>query len=385
MTSAKQKILFIIPSLEEGGAEKVLVNLLNKFDYQRFEVDLCVVEKRGIYFGEIPPQVKVITLFNNQLVCKVFNGLHIRFNFNLLYKWIANRKIKSRYDIGISFLDSAYTDILFFLKDKISRNISWVHSSYQTYQNFSKFYTGAYKKRIIANRYSRLDSIVFVSNDSKKEFEEIFGHFPSMEVIYNMIDAKGVKEKAEDPLAEPFDSTVTNIIALGVLLPVKGYDKLIRAAKLLMDDGIRFKIRILGNGDLENELKNLVKDLDLINEVELSGFHYNPFPYLKQSDIFVMTSVSEGLPTALCEAMILGLPAVVTDCSGCREIVGNGEFGLMTSQTDSGIYSGLKEVISDQEKQTYFQKKSLERASLFDDTHILQQVYDLLENNSTTL
>ncbi len=385
MTSQKQKILFIIPSLEEGGAERVLVNLLKRFDFQRFEVDLCVVEKRGIYFGEIPSQVNVITFFKNQFVCKVFNGLHVRFNINLVYKWIANQKIKGNYDVGISFLDSAYTDILFFLRGKVSERISWVHSSYQTYLNFGKFYTGAYKERIIANRYRKLDKIVFVSNDSKREFEEIFGQYPGMSVIYNMIDAEGVREKAEDPLPVPFDADVTNIVALGVLLPVKGYDKLIRAAGLLKNDGIRFKLRILGNGDLENELKLLVKELDLDKEVELLGFHYNPFPYLKQSDVFVMTSVSEGLPTALIEAMILGLPAVVTDCSGCREIVGRGEFGIMTPQTDDGIYQGLKDAISSPSKQTYFRKKSLERAALFDDSLILQQVYNLLKNNPATL
>ena len=90
MVPQKLRILFIIPSLEEGGAERVLVNLLKKFDFDRYEVDLCVVEKRGIYFGEIPAQVKVITLFSNELTCKVFNGLHVRYNFNFTYRWLAN-------------------------------------------------------------------------------------------------------------------------------------------------------------------------------------------------------------------------------------------------------------------------------------------------------
>jgi len=216
------------------------------------------------------------------------------------------------------------------------------------------------------------------------EFEGIFGHFPSMKVIYNMIDAYGVKVKAEAPVSEPFDSNVTNIIALGVLLPVKGYDKLIGAARLLKDDGIRFRIRILGNGDLENELRTLVKDLDLENEVILSGFINNPFPYLKLSDIFVMTSVSEGLPTALCEAMILGLPAVVTDCSGCRELVGSGQYGMMVKQSAVSIYRGLKEMIAMPEKQAYFRKKSLERAEVFNDDAILEQVYELLEFKQAT-
>ena len=384
MVSQKLKILFIIPSLEEGGAERVLVNLLKRFDYSRFRVDLFVVEKRGIYFDELPSQVEVFTLFNNEFLCKIFNGLHVRFNFNFVYRWLTCRKIRGHYDAGISFLDSGYTDILFFLKSRITRKVSWVHSSYQTYRNFEKFYTGAYKKRVIKHRYSKLDTIVFVSNDSKMEFEGIFGHFPSMKVIYNMIDASGVRYKAEAPVSESFDSNVTNIIALGVLLPVKGYDKLIRAARLLKDDGIRFRIRILGNGDLENELRTLVKDLDLENEVILSGFINNPFPYLKLSDIFVMTSVSEGLPTALCEAMILGLPAVVTDCSGCRELVGSGQYGMMVKQSAVSIYRGLKEMIAMPEKQAYFRKKSLERAEVFNDDAILEQVYELLEFKQAT-
>ncbi len=377
----EKKILFVIHSLEEGGAERVLINLLKRFDYKRYEVDLCVVEKRGIYFGELPHQVKVVSLFNSELISKLFRVLHIRFNINYFYKWLANKKITNSYDVGISFLDSSFTDILFFLDQKIKRKISWVHSSYQTYSNFSRFYSGKYKQRVIRDRYSRLDSIVFVSEDSKKEFEAIFGRFPSMEVIYNMIDAQGIVEKSNEPINESFDTSITNIVALGVLLPVKGYDKLIAATKLLKDDKLKFKIRILGNGYLENELKKQIAALGVEDVVELIGFHYNPFPYLKQSQIFVMTSVSEGLPTALCEAMILGLPAVVTDCSGCRELVDYGEYGIMTTQSVEGIYSGLKELIVSEEKRNYYCVKSLKRAATFDDSKILQEVYNIIDQN----
>lgn len=87
----RKRVLFTIPSLEEGGAERVLVNLLGKLDYNRFEVDLCVVENRGIFFNQIPEQVKLITVFNSSLVCKILVNFHIRFNINRLYKWIVNR------------------------------------------------------------------------------------------------------------------------------------------------------------------------------------------------------------------------------------------------------------------------------------------------------
>ncbi len=377
-TGDRKKILIVIPSLEEGGAERVLVNLLRRLDYSRFEVDLCVVENRGIYFNDIPEQVKVITIFDSSLLCRIFSNVHIRFNINYLYKLIVNRKIQKHYNTGISFLDSSFTDILFFLGNKTEKKIAWVHSSYQTYRNFKKFFTDRYTKRVINFRYRLLDHIVFVSEDSRSEFRQIFGEFRSMKVIYNMIDAADVLSKADEAIDEKFDYELINIVALGVLLPVKAYDKLIEAAALLKKDGLGFKIRILGNGYLEPQLRQLIERLDVADVVELKGFRSNPYPFLKSSQVFVMTSVSEGLPTALCEAMILGLPAVVTDSSGCRELVGYGEFGIMTEQTTEGIYSGLKALISSKESREYFSKKSLQRAEIFNDTKVLAQVTGLI-------
>lgn len=375
----RKRVLFIIPSLEEGGAERVLVNLLGKLDYNRYEVDLCVVENRGIFLNQIPQQVKLVTIFNSSLFCKILVNLHIRFNINRLYKWIVNSRIPGNYHIGISFLDSSFTDILFFLDDKISKRIAWVHSSYQTYNNFGKFYKGPYKDRLVQKRYGKLDHIIFVSNDSMQEFEEIFVIKTPKSVIYNVLDTKKIYKLADYPINEEFDENLINIIAMGVLLPVKGYDLLIKAASLLKKDGLKFKIRILGNGFLEQELLLLIKNLELEDVIELKGFHINPYPFLKQSDVFVMTSLSEGLPTALGEAMILGLPVVVTDCSGCRELVDEGQYGVMADKTAEGIYSGLKTLINNSELRSFYGRKSRERAEIFDDEVILEKVYSIID------
>jgi len=376
----RKRVLFIIPSLEEGGAERVLVNLLGKIDYNRYEVDLCVVENRGIFFNQIPEQVRLITIFNSSFFCKILVNFHIRFNINRLYKWIVNRRITGNYHVGISFLDSSFTDILFFLDNKISKRIAWVHSGYQTYHNFGKFYRGGYKDRILQHRYSKLDHIIFVSNDSMLEFEEIFVCKTRKSVIYNVMDTEKIRKLSDYPIDEKFDDSIINIIALGVLLPVKGYDLLINAALLLKNDDLKFKIRILGNGYLEHELLSKIESLDLEDFVELKGFHINPYPFLKQSDIFVMTSLSEGLPTALGEAMILGLPVVVTDCSGCRELVAEGQYGMMTNKTAEGIYHGLRTMINNSELRKFYKQKSRERAEIFDDDAIMEKVYSVMDN-----
>ena len=379
MSKSRIKVLFLIHSLEEGGAERVLTNMLKMFDFERFEVHLCVVENRGIYFEEVPEQVKVIRLFNRILFSRILMKLHVKLNFNWYLRRIVNANVKEPYDVGISFLDSGYTDFLFFLGNKVKRKIAWVHSSYKTYSNFGRFYKGAYKKRITRDRYGKLDEIVFVSNDSRKEFEEIFGQMRSTRVITNPLNVSEIQKRSNLEPEVSFNPDVANIVAVGVLLPVKGYDKLIHAALLLKERNLKFKIRILGNGYLEESLQTLIRELGLKDEVELCGFQFNPYPYMKHSDIFVMTSISEGWPTALCEAMVLELPVVVTDCSGCRELVANGEFGIMVQQSAEAIAEGLKQLIEEPEVMHDYQNRSAKRKLIFDDEVILNQVYDLIE------
>lgn len=376
----KRKILFIIPSLVGGGAERVLINLLNRFDYNIYDIDLCVVVNKGVYFSEIPSQVNVTTIFKNQILANILVKLHVILNINFLYRIIVKKAIKGRYHIGISFIDSSFTDILFFLKkEQIQKRIAWVHSSYYSYSNYRRYYKGKYKDRILSCRYGKLDHIVFVSNDSLYEFVEIFGKPTEMSTIYNLIDKNGILRKANEPLFFPFDNSIVNIVAVGSLYPVKGYDKLIESTKKLKDEGLKFKIWILGDGPLKNTLFDLISKFDISDFVTLCGFKSNPYPFMKASDIFIMTSLSEALPTALCEAMILGLPTIVTNCSGCREIVDNGKYGLMVNRSVSCICDGLRKMIVSEEIRKNFKLKSLNRSEIFNDDSVLEKVYSLMD------
>lgn len=375
----KTKLLFIIPSLYPGGAERILVNLLKHFNYTKYEVNLCVVIKKGVYFNEIPGEVKIITIFKNKNLAKLFYILHIKLGFNFFYRLLVRHFIKGSYDVGISFLDSSFTDILFFLNDRIKKKITWIHSGYQSNIKHRNIFNEKYKLKIIKNRYQKLDAIIFVSNDSMTEFSNVFGNFPGMEVIYNVLGVKEIKIKAKKLIPHKIDKGKCNIVALGSLLPVKGFDKLIYAAGFLKKEGLKFCIRIIGDGFLKEKLSDLIVELQLSEEVKLMGFQSNPYPFMSASDIFVMTSLSEALPTALCEAMILGLPVVVTDSPGCREIVDNGMYGLMVDQSIDGIYKGLKEMIINDELRNKYKEKSVERSLMFDDELAMQKVYNVID------
>lgn len=374
----KIKVLFIIPSLRGGGAERTLINILKNIDYLVFNIHLVVIDNNGFYCKKVPDKVKLIPLFSNTKLVRVLAYFHKKTNFN---KIIVNRflkKIDHNYDTGISFLDSNFTDLLFKIP-KVSKTISWVHSSYKTNQNFYRFYEkDSYRKKLIERRYSKLDTIVFVSDDAKTEFEEIFGAFQNMPVIYNFMDEKNIELKAKSFEVQK-EPNIIKFIAVGSLLPVKNYDLLISSAAKLKELGVKFKIDIFGKGYLLKSLTDLIKNHDLENFVELKGFVSNPYPYIKNADVFIMTSQTEAMPMALCEAMILGKPVLVTNCSGCREVVNYGEFGLMSNQNSEDIAEFMFKLIKDETLLKKLTSKSLERANSFSDKNIMQQILQIIK------
>ena len=376
----KQKILFIIPTLVGGGAERSLLNLLNVIDVKKYDIELCIVSNRGNLWDEVPSDIKVTVIFKRPIFGQIFKKLHTKIHFSFIYRLFVRHKIKTVYDIGICFSDGPCTDLLFFLNDRIKRKISWVHSCYISYDIVRNRYQGHYRERIINQRCKRLDDIVFVSENARKEYVELLGKYPNMYVIYNIINKEIVIKKSSEALSERFKKDEINIIALGNLLPVKGYDKLIKAARILADKNYKFKIRILGAGPLKDKLTQLINEYNVSDYVILSGFHTNPYPYLKSSDIYVMPSLSEAMPLALIEAMILKLPVVTTSCSGCMEITDNGKTAIIAEHSEESIANCLEKLIIDENMRNIYSQLSYDRSLFFEPQKILDKVENLLEN-----
>lgn len=374
----KRRILFLIPSLAGGGAERTLINLLHKIDLSRYSVDLVTVLGKGPYMNQVPEGVRLITLFENEMLVRGLAYLQKKTGFDWLFRSAMRRKVKGPYDVSVCFLDSNFTDLLFFVK-AAGKRYSWVHSSYKSYKNFYKFYQNEkYRDKLIRNRYGKLDGIFFVSDDARQEFIEVFGRFPNMEVVYNMIDREMVLRKAEEAI--PFDRSAFDFVTVGSLFPVKGYDRLIRAAKLLKDKGHQFKVHILGKGMEEANLKALSTQLGLNDTIVFHGFTSNPYPYMKSGHAFVMSSVSEALPTVLCEAMILGKAVVVTNCSGCRELVDKEQYGLMAEQDDASLASKMEQYLLDRTLLEKNAAQSALRSAVFDTNKVMQKYYEIFNN-----
>ena len=200
---------------------------------------------------------------------------------------------------------------------------------------------------------------------------DVFGTVPNMKVIYNIINKENVIRRAQEFKIET--DNVFYFVAIGSLIPVKGFDKLIEAANILNLQGYNFKIDIIGEGKEKHKLEKLIKKYKLLNIVRLKGFQKNPYPYLNACDVFVMTSLSEAFPTVLCEAMTLGKAVVTTNCSGCRELVNNGEFGLMADQSIENIARLMATFLGDNELVKKYAHLSKERSALFEDDILLKE------------
>lgn len=367
-----------MPALYPGGAERALINLLEKIDYSFYEVDLVLVLRKGILLNQVPPKVRMIWLFKNKFFVRILTFLQKKFDINFPFKIQINRKLFKKYDIAISYSDSNFTDLLFYYAN-INKRFAWVHASYRHNSSYFKYFRKKhYRVKVVNRRYNALDGIYFVSNDSLKSFIEIFGKFPKMDVIYNIIGVDTIKKKALENVT--FQKSSFTFIAIGSLLPVKGFDRLIRSAKIIKDNGFKFKLLICGSGPEYKKLRNLIKKCGLVDYVELKGFVENPYPYLLHSDALVMSSLTEALPTVLCEAMVLGKPVIATNSTGCNELIVDGYYGLVAEQDDIDLANKMMMYLNDPNLLNLYASRALERAEIFNDNIILKKYYDIFDN-----
>jgi len=367
------------PFLAVGGVERVLVNLLKKLDYDKYDVSLCLYTNFGFYFDEIPLQVSVFSIFNSRFFSRVFIYIKRKFNINFPLKLIVRNKIIKHYNVGVCFSDGILTDIMLFAKDRVDNKISWVHSCYKSQIDLKNVYTSNYIKMLLKNRYSQLNNLVFVSTNSRKEFEELFGHPTKMHTIYNLFDYEEVIKKGNEQITQNQDDEIIKIVAIGRLAKVKEYSRLLSAAKILSQKKLKFKILIVGDGILKNELLSLRDSFSLKDQVDFLGLKLNPYPYLKNSNILALTSSSEAFPTVLIEAMILGVPIVATKCSGCVEITENGKYGLLSEHSAEDIADKIEQMITNPQLRQYYAELAKERMVFFNEKETLNKIYTLLD------
>jgi glycosyltransferase involved in cell wall biosynthesis len=374
----KKSIIILIPTLNIGGAETVLINFLNCMDHEKYSVTLYLAVNIGPLISKVPENVSFKYLSRNYFVYRVVCFLYAKYNFTFLIRLFSN-KMKGKYDIAISFLDGINTDFLLFSKIKYGKIFSIVQSNYEKYSQKTKYLNSELGQTRVKRRYEKLDGVICVSKSVEEGFINVFGDTYKTISIYSPIMTSKLKIDKNKSLK--FENNKVHIVALGRLVTVKGYENLIKAINIIVNESNNYnlKLRIIGTGELQDSLQTLIRNYSLEEFVELCGYVEDAYPLIEASDLFVMTSFSEGLPTALCEAMILGKPVMVTNVSGCSEVVSNGEYGAICEPNAASIAEVLGKLVVSPDLLESLKRKSLERAKMFSVDHAMDQYYKLFE------
>ena len=376
----KKKILFIMPSLPGGGAEKVLIDILKNFDYNAYAVTLLLEFKEGVYLNDVPGEVRVLSLHGQNTIWferlhRALRAVHGYAIFHtMVYRRMLLRLLKGeRFDTIVSFMEGAALKFHSYITCKAERNLSWIHIDLKQKHWSLGFFRNA-QDELAA--YQKMDEIIFVSKDAEKHFSELYPLSTGKHtVIYNLIDRNSILSSS---VSSPIAKTKFTICMVGRLNRQKRYDRALAVAKRLHDDGCDFELWILGEGNLEVALKETAKTYGIGECVRFLGFKKPSYSYMREADLFLNTSEAEGYPLVICEALCLGLAIVATNISGASEILAGSEYGLLTGESEEEIYLGVKRMMGDETLRNHYREKARQRAVMFEVPATMEQISQIL-------
>lgn len=365
------KLLFLIHDLAHGGAEKVLVNLVNNMDTDKFDITVMALFGGGVNEQFLKPHVRYIAVFpksfpGNSHIMKLLTP-------KMLHKWF----IKEHYDIEISYLEGPAARVISGCEDPKTKLVSWIHVEQHTTRKLAASFRDLNEA---AKCYGRFDQTVCVSEYVHDDFCRILNFTKPCCVLYNTVESLKILENSQEPATELVGSDTIRLVAVGTLKASKGYDRLLRSVKRLKDEQYPIHLYILGIGPLRDEIEKYINDNRLKDSLTLLGYQTNPYKYVSKCDLFVCASHSEGFSTAATEALIVGTPVVTTLVSGMKELLGeNDEYGVITENNEDALYEGIKRLLDDPALLARYKEKAIERGRTFSTEATVRAVEEMLE------
>ena len=299
-----KKILFLIPNLAHGGAERVLVNLANNLDPQKYDVTVQTLFDVGVNRQYLAPHIRYIGGYRKHI--RGTTPLMKFFSPGLLYRfWI-----HGDYDILVSYLEGPTSRIIAGCPDAAKKKIAWLHIELNSPKQAAIGFRSPAEAQKLYNTYDRL---VAVSDSVRSIFLKSLPIKTPVDVLYNTNETGLIAEKAKIPVGdEAFVGDGLKVCSVAKLIPNKGFDRLLNVHKRLLDEGIRHTIYILGIGEEEETLRRKICEYGVGDTFVLLGFRDNPYRYVARCDLYVCSSRREGFSTAVTESLIVGTPVVST-------------------------------------------------------------------------
>ena len=354
-----KKILIVMFSLYNGGAEKSLVNLLNELPNDRYNIDLLLFKKEGLYLEQVPSTINILEtpsdiklLYQGTSLIRLF----CVFISRLIYgrsakanglKWthFYSKKIKvldKNYDVALAYISG---EVMYFVDEKVKakKKIAWVHNDYRE---------SRLPKKYDYPHFKNMDAIVTISDKCADILKEEFPEFKDkIYNIPNITSSSVIKKRAEEFYPEEYRGLDNKfkILSIGRLNPQKGFDMAISAAAILKLSGLKFEWFVIGNGELESKLKKQIKREGVEDCFKLIGVRENPYPYIKNCDIVVQSSRFEGKSIVLDEAKILAKPIAATAYSTVKDQIIDGSEGVICEMSSQGIADGINKLLKDEQ------------------------------------
>lgn len=337
----KKKILFINGHLIVGGVERSLVDVLRHLDYDKYDVDLLLLEGYGDYLPEIPQEVNVMmyplndaggpllpTLWKN-----LIHGHFVLFFFRLLmlrsrksgqkvmkYARLLFRNGKKKYDVVVGYRPEMSTFLAAYTF-RAQKRVAWWHHGEMNIDGKQLNELGC--------AYEEMNDIIVVSKCCAQMLIDVFPYVRNkVKVIPNMLCREEIRKKARAENIQ-MATSVFNIVSVGRMSPEKNMMFCVDVAQLMAARGLAFHWYLIGDGDDMEKIARKIKTEELESFFTLTGRLTNPYPYIQSADLLFHPSLVESQGLTILEAMALGTPVVVVESAGPKEFVENGRNGIL--------------------------------------------------------
>lgn len=350
-----KKVLFVVDERRMGGVSIVLQDILKFINIKKYEIDIMVLHNHGDYFENLDKSINLIygTPFFEAVdytIKEVLKSKNIKLIFHKLYlvfllktKLIGRKIVKERkkcltkkYDVEIAFKDgitaafTGYGDSL--------RKYHWLHTDYTISNPVSKY------SKLFQEIYLKFDKIIGVSNDVIKEFLKYY-KANDTDVVYNLIDKeKIISGSLKEKVNYPKDKL--NLVTVGRMHYQKGYDRLIEVLNRLNIENklSNVLVHIVGDGPDELKLRDLVSKYNLQDKVKFLGRKANPYPYIREADLFLLPSRYEAYSIVVLETLTLKVPILACRVLSIEETL-KGKYGIVVENSEEGLYNGILGII----------------------------------------
>lgn len=381
----KKKILFINGHLNVGGVEKSLVDILQHMDYERFDIDLLLLEELGDYKEEIPPQVNIIlkslrNTYGPLIPCLfrcLITGDIFSFKMRLIFlaaKYFGPKQLRlsrklltedRNYDCAIGFRSGICTQVAVFAANAKKKITWWHHGEFNVPVK-------AYKQ-VVEN----CDAVVAVSQSCGDMLQQYIPEVrPLLFVIPNMVDVKALEKKAGEICV--YREKCPHYVTVCRISPEKHVENILYAAEQLKQQGFCFRWHIVGDGALRSELESRAAAMGISDCVCFEGSKTNPYPYIKNACLYVHPSYVESQGLTILEAMALGIPCVVTKSRGPCEFIQDGINGILVEQSPQALTAGVIKVMNNKMLYDWI-KRNTSCHNNFLPKHVIEMFESLME------